>query len=386
MTRVLLYTGKGGVGKTSVAASTASMLAKNNKKTIVMSTDPAHSLSDSLNVEVKSEATKISENLYAQEININDAIESHWKDLREYLTALFQYQGLDPISADEIAILPGFEEATYLLYINDYIKNNEYDVIVVDSAPTGEALRMLSFPEVMRWYMEKVFPISRTAAKIARPIMRPFSGIPMPNDKVFQSAETLYDDLGEIHKILEDPDITSIRLVTNADQMSFNETKRAFTYLLLYGYPVDALIANKIYPEDTGDFFSNWRATQSEILNEIDSSFPEIKVFRSYLQNYELMGQDKVLKFGKDLYGGEDPYSVFYKGKPVEFTRENGKTAVKMKLPFADKENLNLYNRAGELIVEVKNWKRILYLPQTMANMQPTGAELKNGYLYITLS
>ncbi|MCL4453959.1 ArsA family ATPase [Ferroplasma sp.] len=386
MTRVLLYTGKGGVGKTSVAASTASMLAKNNKKTIVMSTDPAHSLSDSLNVEVKSEATKISENLYAQEININDAIESHWKDLREYLTALFQYQGLDPISADEIAILPGFEEATYLLYINDYIKNNEYDVIVVDSAPTGEALRMLSFPEVMRWYMEKVFPISRTAAKIARPIMRPFSGIPMPNDKVFQSAETLYDDLGEIHKILEDPDITSIRLVTNADQMSFNETKRAFTYLLLYGYPVDALIANKIYPEDTGDFFSNWRATQSEILNEIDSSFPEIKVFRSYLQNYELMGQDKVLKFGKDLYGGEDPYSVFYKGKPVEFTRENGKTAVKMKLPFADKENLNLYNRAGELIVEVKNWKRILYLPQTMADMQPTGAELKNGYLYITLS
>ncbi len=386
MTRVLLYTGKGGVGKTSVAASTASMLAKNNKKTIVMSTDPAHSLSDSLNVEVKSEATKISENLYAQEININDAIESHWKDLREYLTALFQYQGLDPISADEIAILPGFEEATYLLYINDYIKNNEYDVIVVDSAPTGEALRMLSFPEVMRWYMEKVFPISRTAAKIARPIMRPFSGIPMPNDKVFQSAETLYDDLGEIHKILEDPDITSIRLVTNADQMSFNETKRAFTYLLLYGYPVDALIANKIYPEDTGDFFSNWRATQSEILNEIDSSFPEIKVFRSYLQNYELMGQDKVLKFGQDLYGGEDPYSVFYKGKPVEFTRENGKTAVKMKLPFGDKENLNLYNRAGELIVEVKNWKRILYLPQTMADMQPTGAELKNGYLYITLS
>ena len=386
MTRVLLYTGKGGVGKTSVAASTASMLAKNNRKTIVMSTDPAHSLSDSLNTEIKSEATKISENLYAQEININDAIESHWKDLREYLTALFQYQGLDPISADEIAILPGFEEATYLLYINDYIKNNEYDVIVVDSAPTGEALRMLSFPEVMRWYMEKVFPISRTAAKIARPIMRPFTGIPMPNDKVFKSAETLYDDLGEIHKILEDPDITSIRLVTNADQMSFNETKRAFTYLLLYGYPVDAIIANKIYPENTGDFFSNWRETQAQIIGEIDASFPEIKVFKSYLQNYELMGQGKVLKFAHDLYGPEDPYSVFYKGKPIEFTRENGKTTVKMKLPFADKENLNLFNRAGELIVEVKNWKRILYLPQTMANMQPTGAELKNGYLYITLS
>ena len=277
MARVLLYTGKGGVGKTTVAASTASMLAKQNKKTIVMSTDPAHSLGDSLQAEIKSSPTEISKNLFAQEVNINDAIQSHWSDLREYLTALFQYQGLDPISADEIAILPGFEEATYLLYINDYIKNNSYDVIVVDSAPTGEALRMLSFPEVMRWYMEKVFPISRTAAKIARPLMRPFSGIPMPNDKVFKSAETLYDDLGEIHTILENPDITSIRLVTNADQMSFNETKRAFTYLLLYGYPVDAVIANKIYTEDTGDFFQKWRETQSGILGDLDAAFPEIK-------------------------------------------------------------------------------------------------------------
>ncbi len=386
MARVLLYTGKGGVGKTSVAASTAAMLAKQNRKTIVMSTDPAHSLGDSLQAEIKSNPTKISENLYAQEVNINDAIQTHWSDLREYLTALFQYQGLDPISADEIAILPGFEEATYLLYINDYIKSNSYDVIVVDSAPTGEALRMLSFPEVMRWYMEKVFPISRTAAKIARPLMRPFSGIPMPNDKVFKSAETLYDDLGTIHNILENPDITSIRLVTNADQMSFNETKRAFTYLLLYGYPVDAVIANKIYSEDTGDFFQKWRETQSVILKDLDASFPEIKILKSYLQNYELMGQEKVLKFGQELYGDLDPYSVFYRGKPVEFIRENGNTAVKLKLPFADKKDLNLYNRAGELIVEVQNWKRILYLPQTMANLQPSGAELRNGYLYITLS
>jgi arsenite-transporting ATPase len=386
MSRILLYTGKGGVGKTSIAASTASMLAKQGRKTIVMSTDPAHSLGDSLQADIKSEPTKISENLYAQEVNINDAIQSHWNDLREYLTALFQYQGLDPISADEIAILPGFEEATYLLYINDYIKTKAYDVVVVDSAPTGEALRMLSFPEVMRWYMEKVFPISRTAAKIARPLMKPFMGMPMPNDRVFKNAEGLYDDLGEVHNLMQDPDITSIRLVTNADQMSFNETKRAFTYLLLYGYPVDSVIANKIYPETTGDFFQQWRETQSGILGELESAFPEIKLFKSYLQNNELLGQDKILKFGQDLYGDLNPYSVFYKGKPVEFVRENGKTAVKIKMPFADKKNLNLFNKAGELVVEVNNWKRILYLPQTMANLQPAGAELRNGYLYITLS
>ncbi len=385
MSRVLLYTGKGGVGKTSVATSTAVMLSK-KYKTIVMSTDPAHSLSDSLGVNIGSEATKISDNLYAQEININDAIQSHWNDLREYLTALFQYQGLDPISADEIAILPGFEEAAYLLYINDYIKNNEYDVIVVDSAPTGEALRLLSFPEVMRWYMVKIFPISRTAAKMARPFMKTFSSIPMPNDKVFKSAETLYDELGNIHEILQNPDITSIRLVTNVDNMSYNETKRAFTYLLLYNYPIDAVIANKIYPDNTGDFFIGWRDSQVKILNEIDSAFPEIKIFKSYLQDYELLGSEKLLKFAETLYNNNDPYSIFYKGKPVEFSRENNKTTVKLKLPFADKKNLNLYNRAGELIIEVNNWKRILYLPETMANLQPENAEFKNGYLYITLS
>ncbi|MEM0139431.1 MAG: ArsA family ATPase [Ferroplasma sp.] len=385
MPRILLYTGKGGVGKTSVAAATAAMTSLKSK-TIVISTDPAHSLGDSLQADVKSEPTKISENLYAQEININDAIQSHWNDLKEYLTALFQYQGLDPISADEIAILPGFEEATYLLYINDYIKNKQFDTIIVDSAPTGEALRMLSFPEVMRWYMEKVFPISRTAAKLARPVMRPFSSIPMPSDKVFKNAEQLYDDLGEVHGILQNPDITSIRLVTNADQMSFNETKRAFTYLQLYGYPVDSVIANKIYPDETGDFFQKWRESQSEILQELDSAFPEIKIFKSYLQTYELLGEEKLRKFGTDLYNKLEPDTVFYRGKPVEFLRENGKNVVKLKLPFADKKNLNLYNKAGELIVEVNNWKRILYLPQTIANMQPSEAELKNGYLYIVLS
>ncbi len=385
MTRILLYTGKGGVGKTSVAASTAVLLSK-KYKTLVVSTDPAHSLGDSLEKEIGSEPTLISNNLYAQEVNINDAINSHWKDLREYLTALFQYQGLDPISADEIAILPGFDEAAYLLYINDYVSKNQFDVIVVDSAPTGESLRLLSFPEVMRWYMDKIFPISRTAAKMARPFMKTFSGIPMPNDTVFKSAETLYDQLGSIHDVLQNPDITSIRLVTNADQMSYNETKRAFTYLLLYGYPVDSVIANKIYTEDTGDFFKAWRDSQAKIVEELPDAFPNIKILKSYLQNYELLGEEKLSKFGNAMYGNYDPFDVFYKGKPVEFTKENNNAVIKIELPYATKENLNVYNKAGELIIELKNWKRVLYLPQTMANMEPQDAELKNGYLYITLS
>ncbi|SMD31150.1 ArsA family ATPase [Picrophilus oshimae] len=386
MSRVILYTGKGGVGKTSVAAATAAMISK-KRKTLVMSTDPAHSLSDSLKFDIGSEPTKIEKNLYAQEININQAINQHWEDLKEYLTALFQYQGIDPISADEIAILPGFEEATYLLYINDYIKEDSFDTIIVDSAPTGESLRLLSFPEVMTWYMDKIFPIGRTAAKIARPLVRPFTGgMPLPSDRVFKSAETLYKDLLNIQEIMQNSEITSIRLVTNADHMSFNETKRAYTYLLLYGYPVDAVIVNKIYRENTGDFFKAWRESQNEILNDINAAFGDIKIMRGYLMEREPLGVNELLKFGMELYDGEDPYNIFKHEKPYEFEKSGDNTILKVKLPFAEKGETNLFKKAGELIIEVKNWRRIVYLPQTISEKEPMGAEFKNGYLYITLS
>ncbi|MCL5803567.1 MAG: ArsA family ATPase [Thermoplasmataceae archaeon] len=385
MTRVILYTGKGGVGKTSMAAATAVGLANSGKSTLIISTDPAHSLGDALNMDVGPRVKTVFKNLDAQEVSVVEAISSHWGELKVYLAALFQSQGLDPVSAEEIATLPGFDEASHLLYLNDYLKSNRYDVIVMDSAPTGEALKLLSFPEAMSWYMEKVFPIGRTTARIVRPFMKPIIGMPLPDDTVFASMDSLYKNLKKVREVLIDNSITSIRLVCNPDRMSFNETKRAYTYLLLYGYPVDALIVNKIFADNVGDFFLKWKENQREIIKEIDESFREIKVLKVYLSDEEPIGREYLTRLSKKIYEDSDPMEIFFKGKPIEYYRLDNRNYVKVKLPFAKKESMNLYNKGGELVIEIENWRRVFYLPQSLSDKSPGNAEFINGHLNIEL-
>ena len=384
-TRVILYTGKGGVGKTSVAASTAIICAETGFNTLVVSTDAAHSLSDAFGVDIGSEIMEIGENLCVQEISVTEAISHHWENLKNYLTALFSSQGLDPISSEEIATLPGFEEASELLYVNDYVKSKKYDVIIMDSAPTGESLKLLSFPEAMSWYMEKMFPISRTTAKIFRPVVKPFTNIPLPDDSIFSSMEGLYKSLRDVKNILTDNDVTSIRLVTTPDRMSLNETKRAFTYLLLYGYPIDAVIVNKIYQQDTGPFFKKWRNTQSEIIKEMEDAFHDVKMFRANLSETEPNGIDNLRELGHHIYGNENPLRIFTRNIPIKYSKTPGGYRVKLRLPFATKERMRLYNKGGELVIELDNWRRVFYLPQTMASKQPVSAEFNNGFLNIDL-
>jgi arsenite-transporting ATPase len=292
---------------------------------------------------------------------------------------------LDPVSAEEIATLPGFDEASHLLYLNDYLKSNRYDVIVMDSAPTGEALKLLSFPEAMSWYMEKVFPIGRTTARIVRPFMKPIIGMPLPDDTVFASMDSLYKNLKKVREVLIDNSITSIRLVCNPDRMSFNETKRAYTYLLLYGYPVDALIVNKIFADNVGDFFLKWKENQREIIKEIDESFREIKVLKVYLSDEEPIGREYLTRLSKKIYEDSDPMEIFFKGKPIEYYRLDNRNYVKVKLPFAKKESMNLYNKGGELVIEIENWRRVFYLPQSLSDKSPGNAEFINGHLNIEL-
>ncbi|MHB1470624.1 MAG: ArsA family ATPase [Thermoplasmataceae archaeon] len=385
MTRIILYTGKGGVGKTSMAAATAVGLANSGKSTLIISTDPAHSLGDALNMDVGPRVKTVFKNLDAQEVSVVEAISSHWGELKVYLAALFQSQGLDPVSAEEIATLPGFDEASHLLYLNDYLKSNRYDVIVMDSAPTGEALKLLSFPEAMSWYMEKVFPIGRTTARIVRPFMKPIIGMPLPDDTVFASMDSLYKNLKKVREVLIDNSITSIRLVCNPDRMSFNETKRAYTYLLLYGYPVDALIVNKIFADNVGDFFLKWKENQREIIKEIDESFREIKVLKVYLSDEEPIGREYLTRLSKKIYEDSDPMEIFFKGKPIEYYRLDNRNYVKVKLPFAKKESMNLYNKGGELVIEIENWRRVFYLPQSLSDKSPGNAEFINGHLNIEL-
>lgn len=385
LTRIILYTGKGGVGKTSIASSTSALTAEKGLRTLIISTDPAHSLADAFGVSIGPEPKEISTNLWAQEISVVEAINSHWKELKMYLTGLFQSQGIDPAMSEEIATLPGFDEASHLLYLEEHINSGKYDVIIMDSAPTGESLKLLSFPEAMSWYMEKIFPIGRTTAKVIRPFVKPFTGIPFPDDSVLENMETLYNSLKRVRDFLIDPEMTSIRLVSNPNRMSYNETKRAYTYLLLYGYNVDALIMNKIYPPESGVFFKSWIQSQEEILKEMYDAFSEIRIMRMNVTESENIGVNSLRKMGELLYDGLDPLEVFSVSRPIEFLKVKGKNIVKMKLPFAQKDGLNLYNRSGELIVEVENWRRVFYLPQTFSELKPKSAEFIKGELNIEM-
>ncbi|MEM0158297.1 MAG: ArsA family ATPase [Thermoplasmataceae archaeon] len=384
--RVILYTGKGGVGKTSIAAATAVGLSQLGYRTLIISTDPAHSLGDVFQTDIGPKITKISDRLYGQEISVLEAINSHWEQLKVYLTGLFQSQGLDPVSAEEIATLPGFDDASHLLYLNDYLDSGKFDVILMDSAPTGESLKLLSFPEAMTWYMEKLFPLGRTTAKIMRPIMKPILGIPLPDDEVFRSMEKLYEQLRRIREKLSDPKLTSIRLVCNPERMSVNETKRAYTYLLLFGYPVDALVINKIYPDDTGEFFQGWRESQKRLVYELENDFSDVKIFKVPLSGADPSGTTGLSSLFTTIYRGEDPIHSFVNESPMKFGKDGQGYFLDIRLPFADKKKVNLYNKGGELIVDIDNWRRIIYLPSSLSDKTPEGAEFINGYLHIRMT
>ncbi len=386
MTRIILFTGKGGVGKTSVSAATGLLSAMEGKKTLIISTDPAHSLRDAFNIEIGSEPKKVMENLYLQEISVTEAIKKYWDKLKLYLTSLMRSQGVEGIAAEEIATLPGFDEASQLLYIRQYAMENTYDLIVMDTAPTGESLKLLSFPEAFSWYMERLFPISRKTAKIMRPLMKPFLNLPIPDDTVFASIEELYSQMRDVKDILSDSSRTTIRLVCNPDMMSFNETKRAYTYLLMYGYSVDALIINKIYQENSGEFLTKWRHSQAQIIKEIEDAFGDIKIFKLPMDDEEPTGMKRLQKMGKNIYGDMKPWDILSNIEPpVEFEVMGNKKFVRMKVPFAKKENLDLHNRGGELIVQIDNWRRVFFLPQSMADLSPENAEFNKGKLVIEM-
>ena len=383
--RILLYTGKGGVGKTSIAASTACSVAKSGKKTLVISTDPAHSLGDAFGIEIGPKPKKMAENLYAQEVSVNEAINTHWNELKGYLTGLFQTEGLDPISAEEIATLPGFDEASQLLYLRQYYEEKDFDAIVIDSAPTGESLKLLSFPEAMTWYMDKIFPMGRFAAKLVRPMWNTVSNITIPDDEVFKSVENLYEYLKRIRSILTDPKVSTIRLVMNPDKMSLSETKRAFTYLLLYGYPVDSVFVNKIYDDSTGAFFKGWRSNQGEIIKDVNDSFSDVKIFKVPMLKEEPIGIERLEEMSSLIYSDSNPLDTFSREKSIQFVKEHGKYFVRLKLPFADKKNLEVFNKGGELIIQIGNWKRVFYLPTVYSDKNPIKAEFINGVLDIEM-
>jgi len=378
--RILLFTGKGGVGKTTIASATGIKTAQLGYKTLIISTDPAHSLSDAFQKELKPYPTEVMKNLYAMEVNVEYELERHWDVIKEYLTIFFKSQGIEDVVAEELAIFPGFDELASLLHLLNHYEKKDFDVVILDCAPTGETLRLLSVPEVAKWYMNRFFGIEKKLLKIVRPIAEPLINVPLPSDEVLNKIQELYVKISKLKEILES-DITSVRIVMNPEKMVIRESERAFTYLNLFGYSVDCVIVNKVFPHDVGDYFAKWIEIQRNYLKEIEERFP-IPIFQVPFKENEVVG-DELVKLANEIYNGRDPTDTFSKYKPMEIRKEGDYSVLSIKVPFIEKKDLKLLKRGEELIVIAKNWKRIVFLPQSLALKEVVKAEFRDEWLKI---
>jgi arsenite-transporting ATPase len=382
--RVLLYTGKGGVGKTSVSAATALKCAELGYRTLVMSTDPAHSLADSFAMPIKSEPTPLTENLWGLEIDPFREIEENWATVKDYLSTLFASQGVDDIVAEELSILPGMDELFSLLKIRQFYEKEAYDVIVVDCAPTGATLRLLHFPDMIGWYMRRLFHVERKVVGTIRRFTDEIFSVPLPGDEVYDTVERLYKRVGDMKAVLADPKITSIRLVLNPEKMVIEETRRAYTYLNLFGFVCDAVIANKVLPEEvTDEYFAEWKASQQRYLEEVEASFGTLPIFKVRLYEREVVGIDALRQMANDIYGDKDPTERFADSKPMRIVKRGKDYWLELQLPFTEKGEIQLMRKGDELIIRVGTIKRHLVLPHILAKQEPKGAKLENGILQV---
>jgi len=381
--RTILYTGKGGVGKTSVAASTARRCAAAGLRTLVISTDPAHSLSESLGVELSGEPVPAGERLWGQEVKAQEEMERHWSGVQDWLGELFIERGVDRISAEELTVPPGMDELFSLLRLQAHHQSDEWEAIIVDCAPTGETLRLLSFPDVARWWIEKVFPMERQILAAARPIARSLLDIPLPTQEVFADIQRLSHNLIAMNEILRDREHSTIRLVMSPDKMVIGEAMRTFTYLNLYGYVTDAVVVNRIFPADVGDYFAVWRRLQEEHLELVRSAFNPVPVLCAPYFDQEVVGPEMLDRLGEALFSDSDPVAVLYATITQELTLAEDEARLRLALPFARKADISLKKIGLELIVGVDGQRRTIMLPPALASFQPAGATFEDGALEV---
>ncbi|MBW2352830.1 MAG: ArsA family ATPase [Deltaproteobacteria bacterium] len=388
--RIIFFAGKGGVGKTSVAAATGVKTAEAGHRTVVMSLDVAHSLADIFDLdrglidEDRGSLTRIGKNLWIQELDIQEEIEKNWGDIHKYLSTLLNTTGLDEILAEELAILPGMEEVSLLLHINRYVRTKKFDVILLDCAPTGESLRFISIPTTLDWYIKKIFKIEKTVARYARPLAKRLYDVPLPGEDYFDAIEFLFKRLRGVDKILVDPEITTVRLITNPEKIVLKETQRAFMYFSLYKMSIDGIIMNRILPDDAGEaYFKDWRKSQKGYIRQAKAYFSPIPLLPVNLFRGEVLGMDSLRDLADQIYGERDPLNRFFKGEPYSFVKVNGKYQLRVKLPFIGKGDVELNKVSDELIIRVGSFKRHFILPRQVAASDSVKARLDGEFLSV---
>jgi len=381
--RIILFTGKGGVGKTTSAAGTATLAARRGERTLVLSTDAAHSLADAFACPIGAEPTAVAENLWVHQVDAQRRFERSWGDIQGYLMSVLDAAGVDPITAEELTVIPGAEEVLALLELRGHALSGQWDVIIVDCAPTAETLRLLALPEALNWYMSRMFGIQRRVMRALRPVLTRAAGVPMPEDSVFDAIERLHAELEEIQQILTDKD-ASVRLVLTPEAVVVAEARRSLTTLSLYGYRVDGVIANRVFPRDGADPWRDaWVAAQESVLAEVRQSFVDLPIWTSSYQPGEPMGADALAEFAEAAYDGTDPLAVPVGEGPMTISRTESGAVLRIALPFAVKEDVDLARHGDELVVTVGSYRRLLALPAALARHTVTGARVEAGSLQV---
>lgn len=381
--RVLLFTGKGGVGKSTVAAGTAALAAGRGLRTLVLSTDAAHSLGDAFGAPVGSEPTEVAPCLFVQQVDAQRRFEQSWTEIQGYLLSVLDVAGVDPVAAEELTVLPGAEEVMALLELREQALTGRWDLVVVDCAPTAETLRLLALPEALGWYMERVFPPQRRVVKALGPVLSRAAGVPMPEDSVFGAVERLHGELEEVRALLAGPS-ASVRLVLTPERVVLAEARRSWTTLSLYGYTVDGVVANRVFPAGDGDEWrSGWVAAQAEVLAGVDDSFAGLPQWRSVYRAREPIGAEALAELARDLYGDSDPFAPPGQQPPFSVRRAGRGAVLSLHLPHVTRADVDLARHGDDLVVTVASYRRVLTLPAALSRLRVAGARVEQGQLQV---
>ncbi|MFC5493093.1 ArsA family ATPase [Nocardioides caricicola] len=384
--RLLLFTGKGGVGKSTIAAGTAALAAAEGRRTLVLSTDAAHSLADAYGCApgtIGAEPAEVADGLFVQQVDAQLRFEQSWADIQRYLLSVLDVAGVDPVAAEELTVIPGAEEVLALLELRVQALTGGWDVIVVDCAPTAETLRLLALPEALGWYMHRVFPMERRVVKALRPVLSRAAGVPMPGDSVFDAVERLHAELEEVRELLSGPD-ASVRLVLTPENVVLAEARRSYTSLSLFGYRVDGVVANRVFPaEGADDWRAGWVLAQDEVLERVDESFAGLPIWRSPYRPREPVGVETLSALAREVYGADDPLATTPGKGPFRITRTDTGAVLRLSLPLVSRAEVNLARNGDDLVVTVGSYRRLLTLPSGLARHRIAGARVEQGELRV---